>query len=84
MCLFYLYATAKSEIQICSNKHETGLVYCTVRASIMPSLLSFLMVPWVSLQSVIMTFLGHTVSFFETIIHAVVDDNTVVLYKIGL
>ena len=26
--LFYLYATAKSEIQICSNKHETGLVSC--------------------------------------------------------
>ena len=26
MCLFYLNATAKSEIQICSNKHETGLV----------------------------------------------------------
>ena len=26
MCLFYLYATAKIEIQICSNKHETGLV----------------------------------------------------------
>ena len=24
--LFYLYATTKSEIQICSNKHETGLV----------------------------------------------------------
>ena len=26
ICLFYLYATAKSEIQICLNKHETGLV----------------------------------------------------------
>ena len=25
--LFCLYATAKSEIQICSNKHETGLVF---------------------------------------------------------
>ena len=25
-CLFYLYATSKNEIQICSNKHETGLV----------------------------------------------------------
>ena len=24
---FNLYATAKSEIQICSNKHETCLVY---------------------------------------------------------
>ena len=28
-CLFYLYATAKSEIQICSNKDETGRVYHT-------------------------------------------------------
>ena len=26
-CLIYLYATAKSEIHICSNKHETGLVF---------------------------------------------------------
>ena len=25
-CLFYLYATVKSEIRICLNKHETGLV----------------------------------------------------------
>ena len=24
--LFYLHATSKNEIQICSNKHETGLV----------------------------------------------------------
>ena len=27
ICVFYIYATAKSEIQICSNKHETGLVH---------------------------------------------------------
>ena len=27
MCLFYSYANAKIEIHICSNKHETGLVY---------------------------------------------------------
>ena len=27
ICLFYLYATAKSEIQIFSNKYETGLVF---------------------------------------------------------
>ena len=27
MCLFYLYANAKIEIHICSNKHETGLVH---------------------------------------------------------
>ena len=27
MCLFYLYANAKIEMHICSNKHETGLVY---------------------------------------------------------
>ena len=26
ICLFYLYPTARSEIQICSNKHEIGLV----------------------------------------------------------
>ena len=32
MCLFYLYATAKSEIQICSNKHETCLVYVNIKA----------------------------------------------------
>ena len=25
--LFYVYATAKNEIQICSKKHETCLVY---------------------------------------------------------
>ena len=25
--LFYLHATSKHEIHICSNKHETGLVY---------------------------------------------------------
>ena len=30
MCLFYLYATARSEIQICSNKHETGLVFTSI------------------------------------------------------
>ena len=29
ICSFYLYATAKREIQFCSNKHETGLV-CTI------------------------------------------------------
>ena len=27
ICLFYLHANAKREIQICSNKHETGLVH---------------------------------------------------------
>ena len=25
--LFYLHATSKKEIHICSNKHETGLVW---------------------------------------------------------
>ena len=25
--LFYLHATSKNEIHICTNKHETGLVY---------------------------------------------------------
>ena len=48
----------------------------------MPSLCPFLTVPWVGLQSMIMAFLGHTLSFFETII--IVDDNTIVLHKIEL
>ena len=48
----------------------------------MPSLCPFLTVPWVGLQSVIMVFLGHTLSFIETII--IVDDNTFVLHKIEL
>ena len=48
----------------------------------MPTLCPFLMVPWVGLQSVIMAFIGHTLSFFETII--IVDDNTIVLHKIEL
>ena len=48
----------------------------------MPSLCPFLTVPWVGLQSVVMAFLGHTLSFFETII--IVDDNTIVLHKIEL
>ena len=26
VCFFYLYAAAKSEIHICSNKHEIGIV----------------------------------------------------------
>ena len=46
----------------------------------MPTLCLFLTVPWVGLQSVIMAFLGHTLSFFETII--TVDDNAIVLHKI--
>ena len=48
----------------------------------MPTLCPFLTVPWVGLQSVIVAFLGHTLSFFETII--IVDDNTIVLHKIKL
>ena len=32
VCLFYLYATAKSEIQICSNKLESGLVEMNLSA----------------------------------------------------
>ena len=48
----------------------------------MPSLCHFLTVPWVGLKSVIIAFLGHTLSFFETII--IVDDNTIVLHKIEL
>ena len=45
----------------------------------MPTLCPFLTVPRVGLQSVIMAFLGHTLSYCETII--IVDDNTIVLYK---
>ena len=48
----------------------------------MPSLCPFLKMTWVGLQSVIVAFLGHTLSFFETII--IVDDNTFVLHKIEL
>ena len=49
----------------------------------MPTLCTFLTVPCrVGLQSVIVAFLGHTLSFFETII--IVDDNTIVLHKIEL
>ena len=40
------------------------------------------MVLWVGLQSVIVAFLGQTLSFFETIIF--VDENTIVLHKIEL
>ena len=48
----------------------------------MPTLCPFLMVKcWAGLQSVIVTFLGHTL-IFETII--IVDDNTIVFYKIEL
>ena len=42
----------------------------------MPTFCPFLTVPFrVGLQSVIMEVLGHTISFFETII--IVDDNTI-------
>ena len=46
----------------------------------MPTLCPFLTVLWVGLQSVIVTFLGHNLSFFVTIIF--VDDNTILLHKI--
>ena len=49
----------------------------------MPTLCPFLTVPcWVGLQSVIVVFLGHTLSFLGTII--IVDNNTIVLHKIEL
>ena len=48
----------------------------------MPNLCLFLTVQLVGLQSVILAFLGHTLSFFETII--IVDDNTIVSHKIEL
>ena len=47
----------------------------------MPTLCPFLTVPCgVGLQSVVVAFLGHTLSFFGTIV--IVDDNTIVLNKI--
>ena len=48
----------------------------------MLSLCPFLDVPWVGLQIAIMAFLGHTLSFLETV--TVVDDNIIVLHKIEL
>ena len=48
----------------------------------MPTLCPFLLVSWVGLQSVIVTFLGHTLSVFETI--RIVDDKTIVIHKIEL
>ena len=48
----------------------------------MTALCPFLAVPWVDMQSVVVAFLGHTLSCFETIIIA--DDNTIILHKIEL
>ena len=49
----------------------------------MPTMCPFLTVPrWVNQQSEIVVLLGHTLSFFETII--IVNDNTIVLHKIEL
>ena len=49
----------------------------------MPTLCPFLKLPcWVGLQSVIVAFLGHTLSFFET--KTIVDGNNSVLHKIEL
>ena len=49
----------------------------------MPTLCPFLTVPCqVGMQSVIVVFLGHTHIIYETIIF--VDDNSIVLHKIGL
>ena len=38
MCLFYSYANAKIEIHICSNKHETGLVFTLKRMFNLPQI----------------------------------------------
>ena len=46
----------------------------------MSTLCPFLTVPWVCLQYVIVAFLGHTLSFSETII--IVNDSTIVLHNI--
>ena len=40
--------------------------------------------PGVGLQSVIVAFLGHTLSLFETTCIIIVDDNTIVLHKMEL
>ena len=48
----------------------------------MPTLCPFLMVLCAGLQSLIVAFLCHNLSLFETII--IVDDNTIVLHKIEL
>ena len=40
MGLFYLYATAESEIHICLNKHETGLIVATEIAVLETKLLN--------------------------------------------
>ena len=49
----------------------------------MPTLCPFITVPCrVGLQSVTVAFLGHTLPFFENIM--IVDDNNIVLHKIGL
>ena len=46
----------------------------------MPTLCPYFTVQCVGMQSAIVAFLGHTLSFLETII--TVDDNTIVLLKI--
>ena len=59
------------------------IIYCTVRAwTKLPTLCPFLTVTWVDLQSVIVVFLGHTLSFSKAII--IVDENTIALHKIEL
>ena len=40
-------------------------IYCAVRTWINPTLCPFLTVPWVDMQSVIIAFLGHTLSFLK-------------------
>ena len=43
MCSIYLYAAAKSKIQICSNKHETCLIHLDliITSSILCFMFSF-------------------------------------------
>ena len=33
--LFYIHATSKNEVHICSNKHETGLVHHSIRTKLL-------------------------------------------------
>ena len=40
--LFYLHATSKNEIHICSNKHKTGLVYRLLLSSAKCTLVAYI------------------------------------------
>ena len=63
---FNFYATAKSEIQICSNKHETCLVTSTDLAIICCGMTCFVVRSSYSHSlNVIVTFPGHIQCYFK-------------------